>query len=265
MCNSIKVKYMNLQYCTPEDYLELIGDWEDPNPKPIIEEHNGFTIVRDDLLGVGSKARFIDFLIKNNPDIDEWVYGCAPRWGYGSVSAAYVCQKYGKKFTVFIAKSKEWHPSQVKAASYGANFIEVNMGMMVVTQARAKEYAARGGDRVALAPFGLGHDTCIASIIKVAREMPVKPKEFWSVGGSGTLNRGLQLAWPEANANIVQLGHKLTPEEYGRATVWESSYKFSQKVKDKHLPPYPSILEYDAKLWEFKDKISPGSLIWNVA
>lgn len=250
---------------TPENYLEMIEGWSDPNPEPVIQQIDGLNIVRDDLLGYGSKARFIDFLIKNNPDIDEWVYGCAPRWGYGSVSAAYVCKQYGKKFTVFIAKSKEWHPSQVKAASYGANFIEVDMGMMVVTQARAKEYVMKGGPRVALAPFGLGHETVVASIIKVARDMPIKPKEFWTVGGSGTLNRGLQLAWPEAKANVVQLGHKLTEHERGRAKVWESSYKFSQKVKDIHLPPYPSILEYDAKLWEFRDKISPGSLIWNVA
>jgi len=256
---------MTLENYTPESYLELIEGWEDPNPAPVIQQHNGLFIVRDDLLGYGSKARFIDYLIKSNPDIDEWVYGCAPRWGYGSVSAAYVCTKYGKKFTVFIAKSNEWHSSQLKAQKFGANFKEVDMGMMVVTQARAKEYVRKGGPRVALAPFGLNHPTVLASIIKVARDMPVKPKEFWTVGGSGTLNTGLQLAWPDAKANIVQLGHKLTPQEYGRAKVWESSYKFNQKVKAKHFPPYPSILEYDAKLWEFREHISPESLLWNVA
>jgi len=33
-----------------EDYLNLIGDWRDPYPVPILEEHNKIIVVRDDLL-----------------------------------------------------------------------------------------------------------------------------------------------------------------------------------------------------------------------
>jgi len=31
-----------------ETYLNRIGDWVDPNPEPIIMEHEGFVVVRDD-------------------------------------------------------------------------------------------------------------------------------------------------------------------------------------------------------------------------
>ena len=57
---------------TREEYLDLIGDWEDPNPKPVLEEHEGFMVVRDDLLYGGTKARVADYLIKSNSEVEEW-------------------------------------------------------------------------------------------------------------------------------------------------------------------------------------------------
>ena len=44
-----------------EELLELIKDWEDPNPKPVIEKHGKVFVVRDDLLDAGTKIRAIDF------------------------------------------------------------------------------------------------------------------------------------------------------------------------------------------------------------
>jgi hypothetical protein len=41
---------------TAEDYLRVIGDWKDPYPAPVIVEHEGVQVVRDDLLGLGSKV-----------------------------------------------------------------------------------------------------------------------------------------------------------------------------------------------------------------
>jgi len=38
---------------TAEDFLQLIGDWKDPWPDPVIKEHEGFLVVRDDLLNAG--------------------------------------------------------------------------------------------------------------------------------------------------------------------------------------------------------------------
>ena len=45
-------------------YLDLAGDWEDPNPPPRIVEHEGIRVVRDDDL-VGSKVRGGDCLISS--------------------------------------------------------------------------------------------------------------------------------------------------------------------------------------------------------
>ena len=48
-----------------EKLLEMVSDWEDPNPKPIIEKHGKVFVVRDDLLDAGTKIRAIDFLISS--------------------------------------------------------------------------------------------------------------------------------------------------------------------------------------------------------
>ena len=30
-----------------KELLDMIGDWQDPNPAPVIELHNGIHVVRD--------------------------------------------------------------------------------------------------------------------------------------------------------------------------------------------------------------------------
>ena len=47
------------------NYLELVENWNDPNPEPVIVNYDGIDVIRDDLLGYGSKIRFADFLIRN--------------------------------------------------------------------------------------------------------------------------------------------------------------------------------------------------------
>ena len=49
-------------------------------PKLVIEEHEGFYVVRDDLLEGGSKRRFADRLIREemSAGANEFVYGGCP-------------------------------------------------------------------------------------------------------------------------------------------------------------------------------------------
>ena len=60
-------------------FLDLVRDWEDPNPAPVVEKHKGIYVVRDDLLEGGSKVRFADKLIKDST-VKEFVYG--GEWGW---------------------------------------------------------------------------------------------------------------------------------------------------------------------------------------
>jgi len=253
---------MSLFEETTDDYLELIGNWKDPLPDPVIETHKGFKIVRDDLIGGGSKMRFADYLIQSQPEIDEWVYGSSPATGYAQISLPRICTRYGKKAVIFMADRavEKRHPYQLQAIKEGAIMNWVPNGMLSVTEKRARDYVAEDPTRRKLIPIGVDHPTIIASIIRVARSMDVSPDEVWSVGSSGTLTRGLQLAWPGASFHCVRVGHS---GEYGKAKIYKSKYAFNKATKV--LPPFPSAPTYDAKAWEFiKDYASPGALFWNV-
>lgn len=261
---------------SPEQYLDMIGDWQDPNPAPVIEMHNGIHVVRDDLLQYGSKIRFVDYFIGHAPEnkeVQEWVFGSCPATGYAQISLPVVCERYGKKAVLFMAERSmdKLHPYQQRGIELGTDYRWVKMGMLNVTQAHAKKYALEDQVHRRLLPLGLEHETVLASIIKVARSLPVKPKEIWSVGSSGTMNRGLQLAFPDAEIHVVQVGHTMKPREIGRAIHHISPYKFDKPVKIHELPPFASAPTYDAKAWKpmldwYETHEKKGDvLFWNVA
>jgi hypothetical protein len=248
-----------------EQYLEMVQGWVDPYPAPVVEKIENLYVVRDDLLEAGSKMRFIDCLIRND-DGEEWVFGGANKVGWGPISLTAVCNRYGKKATFFMAKRKEptWH--QQKVLELGGTIHWVENGMLNVTKSRARKYQEEKPDTRRVLPLGLEHPTVIASIVKVAQSLNVQPSEIWTVASSGTLNRGLQLAFPDVDCYAIQVGHKMSDYEKGRAKVLISPYKYDRAVKPEDAPPYPSEPFYDAKVWSFvRDMAKKDALIWNVA
>jgi hypothetical protein len=248
---------------TAEDFLYSVQDWQDPNPFPVITVEDGIFVVRDDLLGGGSKMRFIDNMIKTWP-YKEFVYGSSPATGYAQISFAKVAAKYGKKAVIFMAQRdmNNLHPYQQEAINSGADMRWVPNGMLSVTEKRAKDYVKEDTTNRVLIPIGGDHVDVLASIIKVARyNIGMVPDEVWTVGSSGTLTRGLQLAWPNTKFNVVTVGHK---GNYGRAKVYNCDIPFNKPAKI--LPPFPSAPTYDAKAWEFimKHRGTGTVLFWNV-
>ena len=251
----------------PDYYLDLVDGWEDPNPAPVVKKYNGIYVVRDDLLEGGSKVRFADKLIKDTP-VKEFVYGGSNKVGWGNISLAYLCRRYNKTAVSFYAARKVPTEHQEKYMEYGGIIKWVKMGMLSVTKAHAKWYVEEKPTERMNVPIGLEHDTCFGAIIKIARKLEVKPEVVWTVGSSGTLSRGLQLAWPDAKFHCVQTGHKMEQHEVGKATIHPVKYKFDQACKEEELPPFPSAKEYDAKVWKpmlenYDD--TKINLFWNVA
>lgn len=256
---------------TPCDshYLRKLHSWSDPYPTPLIKNYEGFQVVRDDLLGVGSKVRFIDALLWRHPEIEEWVYGSCPAQGYGQVSLAAACKRHHKEAVLFMAAraKKNWLPQQKQGMILGGTYMWIKNGFLPVTEKRARDYVDKHPFSRRLLTLGLNDPTIQAAIVKVARALPAqKIEEIWTVGGSGVLSRSLQMAFPKARVNVVSVGHNLRWEEIGRAKLWRHPLKFTQDVPKEELPPYPSLRNYDAKVWTFAKKYgSPGALIWNVA
>jgi hypothetical protein len=246
-------------------------DWEDPNPAPVIddiklEDGRVIHVVRDDLIDGGSKVRFVDFMIRNLEE-KEVVFGGCPATGYAQMALPLVCKKYGKKATLFMAKRdpSKYTEYQKKALKFGANIEWVNMGMLTVTLSRARKYYEADKNNRFNLPLGLEHPSVVESIVKVCRNLDIKPTEIWSVGSSGTINRGMQNAWPDIPSNVIQVGHNMTEREIGRSKLYKSEYKFDKKVKDEEMPPFPSAPTYDAKGWKFVSQYAKdGSIFWNV-
>lgn len=224
-------------------------------PDPILMEHDGFLVVRDDLLPGGTKRRALHVLLD---DHQEYCYA-SPVQGAAQLALAYVCRDAGKHATIFCAQRKTFHPFTQTAIYTGATVIEVPMGFLSNVTAKAKDYCASSGAK--LLPFGLDHPDVVAAMADVARRLPVTPTEVWSITSSGVLSRGLQLAWPDATFYGVRVGAE---PNAGRATVFQAPEAFDRPAKI--LPPFPSNVYYDAKCWAImKRHATPGALFWNVA
>jgi hypothetical protein len=240
-----------------------VGESSIKLPKPIIVNHDGINVVRDDLLDGGTKRRAFNVFVESFPDVQEWVYA-SPREGYAQLSLAYACHDLGKRATVTVPKGKHtWLTDE--AIRLGCNIIEVPMGYLTNIQAKARYYVEQtNGSR--LIPFGGDHPIIIEAMRDAALSLDIEPpKEVWTVMSSGVLSRGLQLAWPDAKVYGVRIGHNTTERERGRAETFISKYKFNQNCKEVERPPFPSSLTYDSKAWSFiKERASEGALFWNV-
>lgn len=234
---------------------------------PIVEEYGGVLVVRDDLFGGGTKARFIPQLFRNT---DEVVYA-SPAQGGAQTALAYVAQQLGKRATIFVAERRVPHPRQFEAKRLGAKVVLVQPGYLAVVQARAREYAEATG--ALLAPFGMDLPAAIGVISEAARRVPVVPDEVWCSAGSGTLCRSLIAAWPSARHYAVAVGRDIPPEDVTLNGVTATLIRYPRpfEAHARVVPPFPSDPHYDAKAWEIMQTKTPRRnragriLVWNVA
>jgi hypothetical protein len=226
-------------------------------PAPVLHKHEGFHVVRDDLLPGGTKRRAIHVLFDDQHY--EYVYA-SPVYGYAQLALAYAARDHGHRATIFCAQRKQLHPLTSEAQDAGATVVQVPHGYLNVVKARAREYCeARPSAK--LFPFGLDTPMFIEALAEVARGLNINPHEVWTVVGSGALTRALQMAWPDARFYGVQVGAEV--KNAGKATVFKAPEKYEGPARV--LPPFPSSVNYDAKIWRFvKQHASVGATIWNV-
>ena len=225
-------------------------------PAPVIEEHAGVLVVRDDLLPGGTKTRALLPLMQAQAAA-EFVYA-SPAQGYAQVALAHCARLLGRRATVFTAARKVPHPLTMAAADAGAAVVPVPCGYLSVVQARARAYAAERGAH--LVPFGADDAASLGAIAEAAAATGLEPAEVWSVAGSGVLTRALQRAWPRARFVAVVVGREGCDTGRARRIVHPLPFGWMAKV----LPPFPSAAGYDAKAWEYiRGEAKPGALFWN--
>jgi len=238
-----------------EEYLDLLGNFESSFNEPVIEVHEGRIVVREDLIEVGSKARMGEALIKSIKS-DTIVY-VQPRFGFAGISLTKLCKLYGKKLVLFMPSSKEVSEHQAYCIEKGCEYHFHRIAAMPNLNIIAKKWALENG--AYFIPLGLKHELVTASIIKVASKI-IEPPAFWTAFSTGVLNRALQIAWPNAQANGVAVSRNVQDGERGRANIISHYRDFNQDSLIQ--PPFPSASNYDAKVWEYT---KPGDLFWNVA
>lgn len=238
-----------------------MGNWWQPTP--VIEEHDRFLIVRDDLVPGGSKMRFLPYLVQ---DAKEVVFG-GPFCGGAPYALSVWGQRTNSKVTLFYAKRKELHVRQKKALKNGATIYQVPHGYMTNVQAKARRYAAEHGALFLPLGFDVPEATNpFVEQMRRVRSMVGHVDEVWAATGSGMLARCLGNAFPDARVNGVIVGlasrnskqsypPNVTLHEYPRDFGWSSKFDV----------PFPSCGNYDRKAWEFCTKLSRGkALFWNV-
>lgn len=248
-----------------EYYTNMYGSFDPklPRPEDLLERFEDKWILRCDLSPAGFKAFAAEKMISEIKE-DTLVY-CAPRVGHAPEAICVLGKMYNKKVVFFCPASKEVSNHQAVLDSYGADMRFIKIAAMPTLNVYAKRWAEKNGAK--FLPFGLsGVPEVTAGIVNLANRVTAKigePTEFYCATSTGTMIRGLQIGWPNANPVSVAVSRNIHDGEIGRADVVSAIIPFLKPSKD--LPPFQTTATYDAKAWNrFVAEGKPGSIFINV-
>lgn len=232
-------------------------------PLPVVEEHEGVSVVRDDLLPGGTKVRFLPALISGAREV---VYG-SPFCGAAAVALAVAGATLGVRVTVFYAKRKALHRRQKAAWAAGARIFLVPHGYMTNVQAKARAYAEMTG--ALFLPLGFDVPAAAEMLVEAACEVRRRvgsPDQVWCATGSGMLARCLAAAFRDSEVVGVAVGlrsrwaAKAAP---ANLRIVDAGVPFEEEWRAP--APFPCCPNYDRKAWVRCAASSRASrLFWNV-
>jgi len=222
------------------------------SPPMVITTHNGYHVFRDDLLPGGTKQRglytFINDIIHKIGKFKTIVYG-GPSAGIAQVAMGVIAKKINIKAIMFsvgedtiLTKRAEDYGVEIRRTKY-----------LKKAQIMAEEFA-KNNDGFCI-PFGLNDINFKFSLIVALLKLKLpQPKRLWVVGGSGVLISCLYHVFPNTIFNLVQVGKpiywdRILPDRT-RLYIFPAGFN----TPTPNLPPYKSIIFYDAKLWYFVNK-----------
>ncbi len=245
------------------------------NPDIIINKYKDFNVISDDVLLGGTKQRGAIDLLNILPE-KEFVY-VGPYTGFAQVALALSAKLNNKIATLFIQKHRPMMYQTKLAIQLGANIFEFSKNKSSLFHMRkiANKYVKKQNNKHTTRMFMLGFqeqefiDCLTKSLKKAIAKTPLANPEFnstiWLTGGSAVLTRLFYKLFPKARINVVQIGKEIDWYiDRERSDFYIAPEKFFESAQI--IPPYPSVPEYDAKLWRFVLKHGkPGDYIWNVA
>ena len=242
-----------------EYYLSLADGWTPYNPDPVVVEHDGVRVVREDLI-VGTKTRAGDLLLSRT-NHHKIVYS-QPRTGLAGVSILDAARHRNKDVVLFMPAAKKISHHQACCIEQGAKVHFRRIAAMPNLNLYAKKWAEEND--AFFVPLGLRHELATAAIVHAASKID-DPDEVYVAISTGVLSRALQIAWPRAKFHSVAVARNLKAGELGRAEVISEPLPFTTPEKDDNCPPFPCTATYDSKVWKYIPKnTGKNILFWNV-
>lgn len=257
-------KHLELDKFGRQWFLDVTKDWKDPLPPPVVTEHEGIKVVRDDMVS-GSKCRFADLLMQTIRE-DTVVY-VQPRVGLAGISILNVAKRYGKKVVLFMPACEKISLHQACCIEQGAIPYFRRIAAMPNLNAAAERWAKENNAK--FIPLGLKHELVVACAARVAMNIIdqgySQPSACYVATSTGVLVRGLQIGWPNTNFFAVTVARNMKTGELGRAVPIVEPLAFPTPEHKLKLPPFPSVRTYDSKAWKWAKlglQVNPKAQVW---
>ena len=205
----------------------------------------------------------------------------SPFAGFAQIALAYGCHTLGIPCTIFSERDpgqpgRRAHPFTIKAIEWGANIVLVDS--LAEGEKQAEEWAER--ERAHKIPLGFHcrefqkHFQFVVTkgLESIQQQLARLPDRAWLPVGSGTLAQAFHKIAPSSMQLCCVNVHVLRENDLriehvrslSRVSYFSAKEEFSERART--LPPIPSNLHYDAKLWGFLSQHAKhGDLWWNVA
>lgn len=230
-------------------------------------------VVRDDLLEGGTKQRaavpFLNYFKKEG--VKEFIYA-SPFSGYAQIALSISANSVGVDSTIFasVNEKKEISSYSNKASKYSKIISCENLD---AAERLSSFYQKNTKDSLKI-PLGFNHCLFVEFLQKELEKqikMIGKFNRLWVSVGSGTLAKTLRKIIPEKRLICVDV-RVLKEDDERIVSVKKMSnlsyYRAFEEFKSPCciLPPIPSNLFYDSKLWRFLEEfVEDGDVWWNVA
>lgn len=268
MHNNHVIDYVNKDlnlYLTRERYLGLTKNFESRLPEIQITKHEGVKVIREDKVLVGgTKTRIGEFLFSQITN--QVVVYVVPRFGLAGAAIMELCKLYDKEAIFFMPACKEISDHQAYVIDQKPKEVHFKrIAAMPNLNRIAEKYANLHGYE--FIPFGLNHYMVIAGAIRVCEDLLKKykePDQLWTAVSTGVLTRGLQIGFENTDMRGVAVARNMKAGELGRTNIISEPLSFH--AKEKELPPFNTVDNYDAKVWKYIPKNTNKNIwFWNVA
>lgn len=250
------------------------------------------TVIHDDELPGGTKQRALAAFMRFTEDKarragcpdsakHEFVYA-GPIQGFAQIALGVCAHATGTLGTSFIdrvaVRSRLTDFSEAVGSTVREVGLESEHAKLWQVEATAESYTKRRNllapGTCHLVPFGLDHpdfnrllrEAVLGALPDSLRAAP--PRRLWLVAGSGTILKTLAEIWPSTYFLVVQVGKALprtTMQRVPQFWAFKAPMAFESPAQEEEMPPFPSVTNYDAKLWGFVRRYAePGDFVWNV-